>query len=227
MQLEELVSRIRRGDKSAVKDLVSIYGNAVYLRAFERTQDKELAREAARQVFGQFVSIVQQRPDEDGWSFWFGDLIERNICAYAQIGDDMGYIEDELERELYGEETVHPAEPQARQAVSAPRPQQPPRPQAADPREYHAETGEAMRQDGARRDKAARSSGRSGRDKLLDDAFAPHKKRRSGQTLTIVLLIVVCVFLLWVVGGVAMTMNWIPSYDLGYSWFSTHIFKLF
>ena len=33
--------------------------------------------------------------------------------------------------------------------------------------------------------------------------------------------------LLWVVGGVAMTMKWIPYYDLGYSWFNTHIFQLF
>ena len=103
MGLEELVLRIRMGDKSAVKDLISIYGNAVYLRAFERTQDKELAREAARQTFGQFVAVVQQQPDGDGWSRWFGDLIERNISAYAQIGPDMSLIEDELGRELYGQ----------------------------------------------------------------------------------------------------------------------------
>jgi len=113
MELEELVRRIRLGDKTAVKDLVAVYGNSVYLRALERTKDKQLAREAARQTFGQFVSIVQQQPAEDGWSLWFGDLIERNISAYAQIGDDMGYIEDELERELYGENAVLPGKTQA------------------------------------------------------------------------------------------------------------------
>ena len=107
MELEELVRRIRFGDKTAIKDLISIYGNSVYARAFERTQDKELAREAARQTFGQFVSIVQQQPDEDGWSLWFGDLIERNITAYAQVGSDMSVIESELERELY--DTPEPA----------------------------------------------------------------------------------------------------------------------
>ena len=75
MSLEELVRRIRHGDKNAIKELVAAYGSAVYQRAFERTQDKELAREAARQTFGQFVAIVQQQSDEDGWSLWFGDLI--------------------------------------------------------------------------------------------------------------------------------------------------------
>ena len=39
--------------------------------------------------------------------------------------------------------------------------------------------------------------------------------------------IIVCLLLLWVVAGVAMTMKWIPYYDLGYSWFNTHIFQLF
>lgn len=101
MQLEELVRRIRHGDKDAISELVATYGNAVYQRAFERTNDRELAREAARQTFGQFVAIVQQQKEEDGWSLWFGDLIERNIAAYAQIGVDMSYIESELENELY------------------------------------------------------------------------------------------------------------------------------
>jgi len=228
MQLEELVRRIRLGDKNAVKDLVSIYGNAVYLRAFERTQDKELAREAARQVFGQFVSTVQQRPDEDGWSFWFGDLIERNISAYAQIGNDMSYIEDELEQELYGEDAVRPAEPHAQQTANMPAAQQQPASRTFDPREDFAAEAEARaQQQGVKRDKAARSSCRSGRNDVFDEAFAPRKKKSPGHTLTVVLLIIVCIFLLWVVGGVAMTMKWIPYYDLGYSWFSTHIFKLF
>lgn len=227
MQLEELVRRIRRGDKAAVKDLVSIYGNAVYLRAFERTQDKELAREAARQVFGQFVSIVQQRPDEDGWSFWFGDLIERNISAYAQIGDDMNYIEDELERELYGEESIQPPEQpnNVQRAVNAP-PQAQPR--AYDPREDRAAEAEAKaQQQGTKRDKAARSSGRSSRDEIFDEAFAPRKKKRSSHILTVILLVIVCILLLWVVAGVAMTMKWIPYYNLGYTWFNAHVFRLF
>lgn len=226
MQLEELVRRIRRGDKAAVKDLVSIYGNAVYLRAYERTRDKGLAREAARQVFGQFVSIVQQRPDEDGWSFWFGDLIERNISAYAQIGDNMGCIEDELEQELYGEETVTPAAQRPQQQVSAP--PRPDSPRIYDSREDRAAEAEAnaLRRE-AHRDKAARSSGRSSRDELFDEAFIHEKKRRSGHAFTVILLVIVCILLLWVVGGVAMTMKWIPYYDLGYAWFNTHIFMLF
>ena len=203
MELEELVRRIRFGDKTAIKDLISIYGNSVYARAFERTQDKELAREAARQTFGQFVSIVQQQPDEDGWSLWFGDLIERNISAYAQVGSDMSVIENELEKELYGE----PVPPAAPVPISAPAPEPAP-------------------------DKASRSSGRSKRDEVYDEAYALRKtkakpKRSGSHTATVILLVIVCLLLLWVVAGVAMTMKWIPYFDLGYSWFNTHIFQLF
>jgi hypothetical protein len=217
MELEALVRRIRLGDKTAVKDLVAVYGNSVYLRALERTKDKELAREAARQTFGQFVSIVQER-DEDGWSLWFGDLIERNIAAYAQIGSDMGYIEEELERELYGEESVLPQKPQPQRI-------EPPRQYRPSAREEIVEEPHPP----AKKDKGARSSGRSSsdQDELFDEAYTPPKKKKGGQTATIVLLVVVCALLIWVVGGVAMTLKWIPFFDLGYSWFNTNIFRLF
>ena len=110
MQLADLVRRIRRGEKEAVKELVATYGSGVYQRAYERTKDKELAREAARQTFGQFVAIVQQQPEDDGWSLWFGDLIERNIATYAQISTDMPTIESELDQEL---DTARVAKPVA------------------------------------------------------------------------------------------------------------------
>ena len=220
MELEELVRRIRMGDKAAVKDLISIYGNSVYLRAFERTQDKELAREAARQTFGQFVAVVQQQSDEDGWSLWFGDLIERNISAYVQIAPDMDLIEDELERELYGEpqDFAEPALYEQPSARLAPPPQQQPQRQSSGRVVPAPEPA----------DKASRSSGRSIRDEVFSESYRPRKKKkRSGGALSIILLILVCLILLWVVGGVAMIMKWIPEYDLGYTWFNTNVFKLF
>ena len=215
MDLEELVRRIRFGDKTAIRDLISIYGNSVYARALERTQDKELAREAARQTFGQFVSVVQSQPDEDGWSLWFGDLIERNITAYAQVGSDMSVIESELERELY--DTPEPAAAPPARPVQNAAPQPPAAPQRPVPEELPP------------LDKASRSSGRSGRDETFDEAYAAVRKpkRKRSHPVTVVLLIIVCLLLLWVVAGVAMTMKWIPFYDLGYGWFNAHIFQLF
>lgn len=214
MQLEELVRRIRHGDKNAIKELVATYGNAVYQRAFERTQDKELAREAARQTFGQFVAIVQQQPDEDGWSLWFGDLIERNISAYSQIGVDMQYIESELEHELYGDQPDAPQPPQLAR-------------QAQPPRQPYAEKQSAARMAQPPREKAARSGARSAQEEIFDEAPEAHPRKRSGQGFTVLVLVVICLLLLWVVGGVAMTMKWIPYYDLGYSWFNASVFRLF
>ena len=218
MSLEELVRRIRHGDKNAIKELVAAYGSAVYQRAFERTQDKELAREAARQTFGQFVAIVQQQSDEDGWSLWFGDLIERNITAYTQIGVDMRYIETELEHELYDSNTAPAAKPQQQQ-------------QRAQQSAAASTFSESFEQEEPpakpAQDKGAHSSGRSLRDEIFSDAQDPRKHRRPGQGLAVVLLVIICLLLVWVVCGVAMTMKWIPYYDLGYSWFNASVFRLF
>lgn len=214
MQLEELVRRIRRGDKNAIKELVAIYGNAVYQRAFERTQDKELAHEAARQTFGQFVTIVQQQPEDDGWSLWFGDLIERNISAYSQIGIDMRFIESELENELYDQQPTSPQQPQnAQKSQSA----YPP----------HTEKQASSRAAESPRDKNAQSSARSIRDEIFEEPENTYTRRRSKQGFMVFVLILICLLLVWVVAGVAMTMKWIPYFDLGYSWFNASVFRLF
>ncbi len=211
MQLEELVRRIRSGDKEAVKELVSAYGNSVYQRAFDRTHDKELAREAARQTFGQFVAIVQQQPEDDGWSLWFGDLIERNISTYAQISTDMRTIESELDQEIPG------AAPVIRPAPAS-------LPQNFEPEpEFESEPDRRQQS----RERGKKGGETSIREEIFDEPYQKKEKKRSSHGASVILLILVSLLLLWVVAGIAMTMRWIPAYDLGYSWFNQHVFKLF
>ncbi len=222
MQLEELVRRIRHGDKEAVKELVSTYGNSVYQRAYERTRDKELAREAARQTFGQFVAIVQQQPEDDGWSLWFGDLIERNISTYAQISTDMRTIESELDQEIPTQEMPAFAAPVHEEQEPVADPMTEP--------SFDREV-ESLRQRSREIDET------SIRDEIFDEPYRkkekkektgkPKKDGKSSHGLTIFLLVLVSLMLLWVVAGVAMTMQWIPFYDLGYSWFNQNVFALF
>ena len=226
MQLEELVSRIRHGDKGAIKELVATYGNAVYQRAFERTQDKELAREAARQTFGQFVTIVQQQQEEDGWSLWFGDLIERNISAYSQIGVDMRYIENELENELYQQPVAFSQQAAYSEPPAYSQPQPPVQQKSAQPAASSAGKQPAPPAEPAR-EKNPRSSSRSIREEVFADSGAAKGRKRSGQGFTVFVLVLICLLLVWVVAGVAMTMKWIPYYDLGYSWFNASVFRLF
>ncbi len=225
MQLAELVRRIRHGEKEAVKELVSTYGSSVYQRALERTNDKEFAREAARQTFGQFVAIVQQQPEDDGWSLWFGDLIERNIATYAQISTDMRTIESELDQEI---DTPAPAPaPRAVPAAAAVRPPEPPAQRVeytmpAEPAPESIRTAEITRE------VEPEPVEHSIRDEIFDEPYRKKEKAKaSGHSVSVVLLILVSLLLLWVVAGVAMTMKWIPFYDLGYTWFNTHAFKLF
>ena len=64
------------------------------------------------------------------------------------------------------------------------------------------------------------------RDEIFDEPY--NKKAKSGgHGFSIFLLIIVSLLLLWVVVGVAMTMQWIPYYELGFTWFNTNVFKLF
>ena len=221
MQLSDLVNRIRRGDKEAVKELVATYGSAVYQRAFERTNDRELAREAARQTFGQFVAIVQQQPEDDGWSLWFGDLIERNISTYTQISTDMRAIESELDNEIVGVPTLQ----------EAPKPPRSAEPQISWEQEEPLAPEPPIRSEESKRSRKEKEdvSSRSVRDEIFDEAYQKKRKDkgRSGHAATVILLILVSLLLLWIVAGVAMTMQWLPYYDLGYRWFNTTVFKLF
>ena len=255
MQLSELVRRIRRGEKEAVKELVAAYGSAVYQRAFERTGDKELAREAARQTFGQFVAIVQQQQEDDGWSLWFGDLIEKNISTYAQISMDMRTIESELDHEIVDSAPVPAAVKQPAAAEPDPFVWRAPEPAPASPRKAEPEplawrnepdtapTREPEKQKNAARGRKADERGRKAderdqkteervhKDSIRDEIFdEPYRKKNTGSTghgFSIFLLILISLLLLWVVVGVAMTMRWIPFSDLGYTWFNLHVFKLY
>jgi hypothetical protein len=214
MQLEELVLRIRRGDKEAVKELVSVYGSAVYHRAFERTHDKELAREAARQTFGQFVAIVQQQPDDDGWSLWFGDLIERNITTYAQISTDMRTIESELDQEI---DTPPPPAPPAHA-----------RPDPIDePEDEIWRPTNASQKAEKKPGKTKTGKQKKAKNEIFDGPYKNQPKAGKKHSLSILLLILLSMLLLWMVAGVAMAMRMIPAYDMGYTWFNQHVFKLF
>lgn len=239
MQLSELVRRIRRGEKEAVKELVAAYGSAVYQRAFERTGDKELAREAARQTFGQFVAIVQQQPEDDGWTLWFGDLIERNISTYAQISTDMRTIENELDHEIVDTAPVIRRQTQQEEdpcecVTAPPISASAPRKAESEPLSWRSEQQETPPRapEAPKKQKRGRKTDErvhkdSVRDEIFDEQYKKRDKSGSGHAFSIVLLILVSLLLIWVVAGVAMTMQWVPFYDLGYSWFNTNVFKLF
>ena len=243
MQLSELVRRIRSGEKEAVKELVATYGSAVYQRAFERTGDKDLAREAARQTFGQFVAIVQQQQEDDGWNLWFGDLIERNISTYAQISTDMRTIESELDHEIVSSASASAPAPVAAPAKPAPeqdsfiwRPEaeptqlRKPEPESFAWREQPEPLPPQKPEKPRRKERGKKQEPREHKDNVRDEIFdEPYNKKAKGggHGFSIFLLIIVSLLLLWVVVGVAMTMQWIPFYDLGFTWFNTNVFKLF
>lgn len=52
------------------------------------------------------------------------------------------------------------------------------------------------------------------------------ERRRRGWFLTLLLMLIL-LLLLWSLSGVAMDFGWIPTVNLGYSWFNEHIFEFF
>lgn len=101
MELADLVQRIRRGDREALKTLIAEYGAGVYRKAYQKTQDKELAREATRKTFAQLVTTLQEQWDMDGWELWLNALAKKNIETFGNIRTDMAFVQGELDRELF------------------------------------------------------------------------------------------------------------------------------
>lgn len=122
MELSEMVQRIRRGDREALRELISEYGAGVYRKAYQKTQDKDLAREATRRTFAQLVTTLQEQTDMDGWELWLNALAKRNIETYSNIRTDMAFMEGELNRELFDEA---PSAPLITAGVAPKQPQQP------------------------------------------------------------------------------------------------------
>lgn len=122
MELSEMVQRIRRGDREALRELISEYGAGVYRKAYQKTQDKDLAREATRRTFAQLVTTLQEQTDMDGWELWLNALAKRNIETYSNIRTDMAFMEGELNRELFDNA---PDTPQIAAGAAKQEPQQP------------------------------------------------------------------------------------------------------
>lgn len=53
------------------------------------------------------------------------------------------------------------------------------------------------------------------------------RRASAGRVVSIFLLALLCVLLVWVVLGVAMSMSLLPKWELGYTWFNQHLFKMF
>lgn len=54
-----------------------------------------------------------------------------------------------------------------------------------------------------------------------------HKKQHVSSTALAIILIVLLLITIWYIVGTLMRMGRLPYVDLGYSWFSSHIFSLF
>lgn len=218
MQWENVISRVRSGDRSAVRELVATYGERVYARAYAKTKDASLAKEATRKAFSAAISEIKRDPSADGWSLWLDVLTERSIEESAEISAAVKSIGSELERELFSaapseRAPLVPTPEPSRQPSPEPS-RQPKSPQADSPLQQNpAQTREPVRP-------APRKTPRP-----IAETFDEAPRSHGG--FSVVLFILLCALLLWVVAGIGMSMGWLPKYDLGFTWFNEHVFKLF
>ena len=247
MELATLVQRIRLGDREALKALIAEYGAGVYRKAYQKTQDKELAREATRKTFAQLVTTLQEQTDMDGWELWLNALAKRNIETYSFVKSDMAYLQIELENGLFAAtdkpalEGAGPAAmatfwqegpfaAQSQYAVRQPYAAQagptlqPPQHSASDAQSAQfackRQSLAAATAHGIRQPASPVTGRRAGQPKLQSDRLLVAQgaeTRATGTTGAVILLTAVCLLLLWLVAGVMMSLGWIPKMDLGYA----------
>ena len=77
MESRELLCRIKAGDDEAFRTMVLTYGKPVYLRLLERSGNKEVAKEALREEFGdKFSQVFKTITVDNGSEFSTFSLVE-------------------------------------------------------------------------------------------------------------------------------------------------------
>lgn len=217
----ELQQRAHAGDREAFREIYETYSREVYALAQRRFNDAEKSREIVRQVF---LSLYRELLHEDEdidiparvsaiadeeiriRRIADGDLSEDTLkaqCALAEEPDTSGTMERIRRRMDAGQER------DAGEAGS-----EEPAAQPAVPTETMQGTvPQARAKDAAQ-------------PELLQ---TPKKKKRASTGGTIAAIVAAVLFLvfLWLLAGILMDLDVIPSFDLGYRWFNEHIFDFF
>ena len=232
MELQELAGRIRNGDKNALKELIAAYGGDVYQKAYAKTGDPELAREATRQTFAQFVGSLQNESGSDGWALWLDALAGKNIETFRRVSSDVDWVGRELDSELFGPDAADTQGADRAAAPVRPAPTRPAEPEV--PRKRKRREALTAPQQGIPQPSRPVTERRAGQKKTRSEELFPtgpvarkKKKRRRRSPLPVILLFLVCALLLWAVAGVAMSLSLLPKLDLGYQWFNETLFRLF
>ena len=243
MELEQIMQRIRAGDRDALRSLIARCGGDVYQRALSETGDKARAKELTQKIFAQLVTTLQEKDDESGWQLWLDSLTARNLEADARMRSDLSYAADELERTLPAQGTEAYEERARRQSRRAYENERAGAEAYAEPargqsrRAYENERAGAEAYAGPARTQSRRAykneqaraqhPPREGARTTSGADFEPERGHGAGYGFGVFVLVLLCCVLVWVAAGVLMAMDFIPVIDLGYSWFNAHAFKLF
>ena len=76
-----LMQRVRTGDKSALRELVSKYGGSIYSNALARTGDPGQARAIAKATLLDILSTPWSESSDGVYASWIDGLIGRNARA--------------------------------------------------------------------------------------------------------------------------------------------------
>ncbi len=215
MNLSDLAPRIRRGDRDAITRLVAAYGAPLYRQALQKTGDPALSREAALQTLRRFIAALQANADADGYALCLDVLGAQAIESCQSQRSELSPSEEELQAKLF--DAPAPA-PMPRRTVAKPmqRPAQP------TPVQRTAPAQPVPKQPAPKRRAAKPRPAADAPTELFEGAG-----KQKGGALAVVLLLLVTLFLLWAIAGVAMSLNWLPNIDLGYEWFNSSIYRLF
>lgn len=78
-----LLARVRAGDRTALRELVTRYGGGIYSSALARTGNPDAARAIAKETLLDIMETPWAETDDQGYAAWIDKRIERNAAARA------------------------------------------------------------------------------------------------------------------------------------------------
>lgn len=222
MNSHELQRRIRAGDSEAFRDIYTLCGQRVYMRAQEAFEDADVARDIVKQVFltlhhDIFSSDAPLDIDAHLEMLTDAEINTRRILAGHFDG---GSFADNFAdfAELRGGHTAPSTQPIPTDAIPAFNDPIPEFFEQAAPYRTPLERTQAYMEAEADRIAVQRRAQAEPEERL--------PKPQSG-IFTSILIAVFLVLFIWLLLGVLMDFRILPRFDLGYRWFNETLFPLF
>ena len=195
----ESASYTQEKNEELFRRLYTSHASTVYQRLYSSCMDKLLVRDILKEVFKYAYDCMQHVDVPDNAAQWLNQLADEALQKRLREAEHAN-TESQI-----GQPPVH--FPECVQELSA---------------EVGGGADDATEGDADNAQRAIASV----RERGLREHSVP-AKREKGYAALASLLTILLIISIWYVAGLLMQRGMLPRIDLGYTWFSTNVFKLF